>query len=189
MARKSNRSLWADAINNNRVGKSIEKTISQKQKFRGRVLGIDPSLRGTGLAVLEVRDGNPNPIYIASTTINNRRELTHTQCLGEIYRRTYEFAKSHFVNAVAIEESIYVQNTKIAVTLGASRGAVLAAISNLDLEVENFAPLRIKQATVGFGRASKIQVVKTLSKLLNSPELPSDEADAAAVALTYIYTF
>ena len=50
-------------------------------------------------------------------------------------------------------------------------------------------PLRIEQAVVGYGRASKEQVSREMSSLLGlEQDLPYDEADAAAVALCHALT-
>jgi crossover junction endodeoxyribonuclease RuvC len=57
------------------------------------------------------------------------------------------------------------------------------------LPVSEYPPLRVKQAVVGFGRASKEQVAKQIQDLLNLPlALPFDESDAAAVAICHGYT-
>jgi crossover junction endodeoxyribonuclease RuvC len=74
--------------------------------------------------------------------------------------------------------------------MGAARGAAIAAAAMQDIPVFEYAPLRIKQAVVGFGRASKEQVAKTVRAHLNSTELLDfDEADATAVALCHAMTW
>ena len=55
--------------------------------------------------------------------------------------------------------------------------------------VYEYPPLRVKQAVVGFGRASKEQVARTARVLLGHDELlKPDEADAVAVALCHAFT-
>jgi crossover junction endodeoxyribonuclease RuvC len=72
--------------------------------------------------------------------------------------------------------------------LGAARGAAIAAVAVAGLTVYEYPPLRIKQAVVGFGRASKEQVARTVKSLLELQSvLKFDEADAAAVALCHAY--
>ena len=59
-----------------------------------------------------------------------------------------------------------------------------------DIPIFEYAPLRIKQAVVGFGRASKEQVAKTVRVFLANQELLNfDEADAAATALCHAMTW
>ena len=55
--------------------------------------------------------------------------------------------------------------------------------------IYEYAPLRIKQAVVGVGRASKEQVAKTVMGLMGmSDALEHDQSDAAAVALCHAFT-
>ena len=74
-------------------------------------------------------------------------------------------------------------------TAGAARGAAIAAAAVLEKPVFEYPPLRIKQAVVGYGRASKHQVAQTVKQLLALGDtLAFDEADAAGVALCHVYT-
>lgn len=74
-------------------------------------------------------------------------------------------------------------------TLGSSRGAVLAAAACAKLKVFEYPPLRIKQAVIGYGRASKEQVARSVAVMvLGAGILPPDESDASAAALTHIFT-
>jgi crossover junction endodeoxyribonuclease RuvC len=92
---------------------------------------------------------------------------------------------------VALEQTIYVQNVATAQILGAARGAAIAAAAVLDLPVFEYPPLRVKQAVVGAGRASKEQMGRTVKMLLahSGSTLPPDEADAAGVALCHAFTW
>ena len=190
MARKSSRKLWADKL----AGKAVPHATpvptggSGKTLFRGLVLGIDPSLRGTGLAVLRF-DGNKRPILVHSETVKLRRSLSMPECLGEISRAVASMLERFGIQEVALEETIYVQNFRTAQTLGAARGAAIAAAAIRDIPVCEYPPLRVKQAVVGFGRASKEQVARQVQSLLGAEEvMSSDEADAAAVAFCHAFT-
>ena len=73
---------------------------------------------------------------------------------------------------------------------GAARGAALSAAAIRDIPVFEYAPLRVKQAVVGFGRASKEQMAQTLAQMLGLPEaLPFDEADGLGLALCHALTW
>ena len=91
---------------------------------------------------------------------------------------------------LSCEETIYVNNFKTAQIMGAARGAALSAAAIRSLPVFEYAPLRVKQAVVGFGRASKEQVARTMAQMMQLPEpLPYDESDAAALALCHAFTW
>lgn len=157
--------------------------------YSGFVLGIDPSLRGSGFAVVEFVPGK-NPKLHFSKTLRLARELSLADCLGEIYKLCADCCEDFPVRHVALEETIYVNNFKIAQVLGAARGAAIAAASVLGREIFEYPPLRIKQAVVGFGRAQKSQVAGMTRQILGLAEtLPFDESDAAAAALCHSYTF
>ena len=163
--------------------------FSPRAPFRGCVLGIDPSLRGSGFAVVEFAPG-AEPILRFSKTLRLARELSLADCLGEIYKLCSDCCEDFPIRHVALEETIYVNNFKVAQLLGAARGAAIAAASILRRQVFEYPPLRIKQAVVGFGRASKLQVAGMTKSILRLPEaLPFDESDASAAALCHAYTW
>ena len=96
----------------------------------------------------------------------------------------------HAVDHVAVEETIYVQNFQTAQILGAARGVVIGIASMRGLPVFEYAPLRIKQAVVGAGRASKEQVARTVRDLTGVDfGTRYDESDAAATALCHAFTW
>ena len=91
---------------------------------------------------------------------------------------------------VSCEETIYVQNFKTAQILGAARGAAISAVAIREIPVFEYAPLRVKQAVVGFGRASKEQMSQTLAQMLHLPKaLPYDQSDALGLALCHALTW
>jgi crossover junction endodeoxyribonuclease RuvC len=191
MPRKSSRAQWAEHIRSGKLGqaKSSNTPIpSARGAFKGIVLGIDPSLRGTGLAVVQMESAR-KAILIASETVTPPKKAGLPECLGCIAEAVERFIEEHCPSVVAIEETIYVQNFRTAQKLGAARGAAIGQAALRKLPVHEYPPLRIKQAVVGYGRASKEQVTKQMSALLGlAEELPFDEADAAAVALCHAWT-
>lgn len=190
MARLSVREMWKVKIE----GRSSprvwpEAPAAVRTPYRGRVLGVDPSLRGTGLALLEFTPGRPAVLLSCRTVkVAARHSLAH--CLGEIHRAMAEFLAEFDPRHVALEQTIYVQNFQTAQVLGAARGAAIAAVALRGKEVFEYPPLRVKQAVVGQGRASKEQVARTVMALLgHGRSLPLDESDAAGVALCHAFTW
>lgn len=191
MARKSTRQLWADKI----LGKSTQaKSLNDaslsfsKPAYHGRILGIDPSLRGMGIALVEFNSGEGK--LCASKTLKLSSSLTMAQCLGRIAGTVKEFMQQGELTHVAMEETIYVQNFKTAQIMGAARGAAIATVAMEGVHVYEYPPLRIKQSVVGFGRASKEQMSKMVKVHLKlQSALPFDESDAAGVALCHAFTW
>lgn len=162
----------------------------QRAAFSGQVLGIDPSLRGTGLALIEFTPGR-QPLLLRCRTVSVPAKRSMAFALGEIYAAVTAFLKDFQVRHVALEQTIYVQNFQTAQILGAARGAAIAAAALHGHEnVFEYPPLRVKQAVVGMGRASKEQMARTVMALLGHGRmLASDEADAAGVALCHAFTW
>lgn len=152
--------------------------------FSGVILGVDPSLRGTGLAVVDMRGTAPR--LVASETLRMHASVPVHVCLARIHEAALRLAGTHGAEAVALEATVYVQNLRTVHILGASRGAALAAAGALGLAVAEYAPTRIKQAVTGNGKAAKEQVERMVRSVLGLAEaLPLDESDAAAAALCH----
>ncbi len=192
MARKSTRKLWAAHLAKQATGAKVKPGQAEVQlgeRLKGCILGIDPSLRGSGFAVLRCTpDGNYRLLESATLKLHSR--LSMFECLGAIGNQVEDFLDQHQVDHVAIEQTIYVQNFQTAQILGAARGAAIAAAAMRGLPIFEYAPLRVKQAVVGLGRASKEQVARTVLSLTGTDfSLRYDESDAAAVALCHAFTW
>lgn len=163
--------------------------VRPRAPFAGLVLGIDPSLRGTGLALVEFTSGR-QPVLLRCHTVRVPARHTMADALAEIHRAVSGFLDGSDVRHVALEQTIYVQNFQTAQILGAARGAAIAAVALRARPVFEYPPLRVKQAVVGAGRASKEQVARTVMALLGHARvLAPDEADAASVALCHAFTW
>jgi crossover junction endodeoxyribonuclease RuvC len=150
----------------------------------GRILAVDPSLRGTGFAVLE-RD-NSRIRCPEFGVIRNPPKLTVAACLLAIHKELTRQIEKHSPSAVAIESIIYVQSLPTAITMGSARGVVLLAAAQHGLAINEYAPRKVKLAIVGKGSAQKQQVafmVRALLGLTVTP--PPDAADAIAVGITH----
>lgn len=163
--------------------------VRARAPFAGVVLGIDPSLRGTGLALVEFAAGR-QPLLLRCQTVRVPAKRPMAEALAEIHRAISAFLDHGEVRHVALEQTIYVQNFQTAQILGAARGAAIAAVALRDRPVFEYPPLRVKQAVVGAGRASKEQMARTVMALLGHGRvLAPDEADAAGVALCHAFTW
>ena len=149
-----------------------------------RVLAIDPSLRGTGFAILEKLGTNLRALDYG--TIKNKSTLLPSGCLVAIHERVSALIAQYQPECAAFEAVIFVQSYKTAITLGAARGAALVAVAARGIPIYEYAPRRVKQSVVGRGGAQKDQVgfmVRALLGLTETP--PPDAADALAIGLTH----
>jgi crossover junction endodeoxyribonuclease RuvC len=129
-------------------------------------------------------------VLLRCRTVNVAAKVPLAGALAEIHRAVTDFLNGRGVRHVALEQTIYVQNVRTAQVLGAARGAAIAAAALQELPVFEYPPLRVKQAVVGVGRASKEQMARTVMALLgHGRPLAPDEADAAGVALCHAFTW
>ena len=156
MSNSRSRKLWAKHLagQGKKPPLSDPKALLRKTPYAGRILGIDPSLRGTGIALLEF-DGKKQTILIKSETLDLESKLSQPECIARIFLAVESYIDRYDIRHVAIEQRIYVQNFQTAMLLGAARGSAIAAAAIKGIPVFEYAPLRIKQAVVGFGRAVK----------------------------------
>ena len=151
-----------------------------------RVLGIDCGTEYTGFGVVELAPaGRLYCLTCGAIRLSPRDPLPAR--LSRIYSRLDELIREHEPDEVAIEDVFYALNVKSALKLGQVRGVAMLAAAVAGLEVAEYAPLSIKSAVVGYGRAEKQQVQLMVARLLELPEPPEpvDASDALAIAICH----
>ena len=153
------------------------------------MLGIDCGTEYTGYGVVE-QNGQGELRALASGAIRVSPREPLPQRLEQIFTRLSELIAAHRPELVAIEDVFYAVNVKSALKLGQVRGVAMLAAAAAGLEVCEYAPLAIKSAVVGYGRAEKSQVQQMVTRLLRLPEVPEppDAADALAIAICHLHT-
>lgn len=148
------------------------------------ILGLDPSLRGTGFGIIRV--AKPHPVALAYGTIKCPPTWERSRCLVAISQQLRDALKKGQATVCAVEALFYAQNLQTTLIMGEARGAALASVAEAGLEIYEIAPRKVKQAIVGYGAAQKIAVAKMVQRILHLSELPGpDAADALALALAY----
>lgn len=148
------------------------------------ILGIDPSLRGTGYGV--VRVDKSQLVALAHGTIACPKDWERSRCLAKISQTLREVLREHEPTVCVVEGLFFAQNLKTAIIMGEARGAAMAAVAEAGLDIYEIATRKVKQAIVGYGAAQKIAVAKMVQRMLNLAELPApDAADALALALVH----
>src|SRR5205809_7727478 len=154
-----------------------------------RVMGIDCGSEYTGFGVVE-QLANRELVRRVSGAIKLKTKDAMPLKLRRIYVDLTTVIHEYQPEFVAIEDVFYAVNVKSALKLGQIRGVAMLAASSCGLEVAEYAPLAIKSAVVGYGRADKQPVqymVMQLLKLNQIPE-PADAADALAISICHLPT-
>jgi len=150
------------------------------------ILGVDPSLRGTGYGIIRIL--KPHSIALTHGTISIPQTWERSRCLAKIHDTLREVIHQHQPTACVIEGLFYAQNLQTALIMGEARGASLVAAAQGGLDIFEIAPRKMKQAIVGYGAAQKGAVAKMVQRLLHLTEEPDpDAADALALALAFTH--
>lgn len=148
------------------------------------ILGIDPGSQITGYGVLE-KSGN-HLQHIDNGGIFTQSQKDFPSRLHTIFQGVKELIQKFSPDVVAIENIFYAKNVKSTVQLGHARGAAMVAGVEFNLPIYEYTPLVIKQAVVGYGRASKEQIQQMVKNILRLSEVAYyDASDALAVAICH----
>jgi crossover junction endodeoxyribonuclease RuvC len=165
-------------------GAAFEACVAPMAAVHRIILGIDPSLRGTGYGIIRV--ARPHPELLAQGTIQSPAGWERSRCLLNITQALRQLLKHHHPSVCVVEGLFYAQNLQTALIMGEARGASLVAVAEAGMEIYEIAPRKVKQAVVGYGAAQKSAVAKMVQRMLGLPVAPApDAADALALALTY----
>lgn len=157
-----------------------------------RVFGIDCGTEFTGYGVVEMDCDSrmPRLVRVAAGTVRLNKKQKAPLRLSQVYAELTAAMALHQPDVVAIEEVFFSANAKSALKLGQVRGVAMLAAASMDLDVVEYAPLKIKSSVVGYGLAGKEQVQFMVTRLLELDEAPdsADAADALAIAICHIHT-
>ena len=150
-----------------------------------RILGIDPGYGITGFGVIDTECNQTKLVTCGAITTPAGMDFSaRLEIIYEDMRRLIQETKP---DAVAIEELFFGQNVTTGIGVAQSRGVILLAIRQAGLEVTSYKPMQVKLALVGYGNATKHQMMDMTKRLLhlNAMPKPDDAADAIAIALCH----
>ena len=150
-----------------------------------RILGIDPGYATIGFGLLEAQRGSFRLLQYG--TITTSAELEFAKRLQGIYEDMNRLIDAAAPDVMAIEELFWGHNVTTGIGVSHGRGVILLAAAQRDLPICEYTPMQIKQAVVGYGNATKLQVMDMTKRLLKMERVarPDDAADAIAVALCH----
>ena len=152
------------------------------------ILGIDPGVATVGFGIISESGGSPKlrRYGVLVTPAGLRLALRLTQINNDVSELITAFKP----DAIAVEELFFNTNLKTAVAVAHGRAAVILAGEKHGVPMFEYTPLQVKKAVVGYGHASKTQVMDMVRRLLSMelPPKPDDAADALAVAICHART-
>ena len=149
------------------------------------ILGIDPGIAIVGYGFLELKGNSYKVLDYGAITTEAKVPLPDR--LNSIYEDMSELIEKYKPDDIAFEELFFNKNVKTAITVAQARGVEVLAAKKSHAGLYEYTPLQVKQAIVGYGRASKNQVQEMVKIILNLEKVPKpdDVADALAVAMTH----
>jgi len=150
-----------------------------------RILGIDPGYGITGFGLVEGERGQFRLLRCGAITTPPHTDFPWR--LSMIYNDMTELLAMAKPDAVAIEELFFGQNVTTGIGVAQSRGVILLAIQQAGIPIYEYKPMQVKQSLVGYGNATKHQMMDMTKRLLHLDAMPKpdDAADAIAIALCH----
>jgi len=150
------------------------------------VLGIDPAIRNTGYGVIEAT-GAAGFRIVDCGVIRNTAAMSHSECLRRLAGGIRELVRTFSAEVASIEDPFVGKNASTAIILGMARGAIVAALAELEVPVYAYSPRHAKKVAVGSGSAGKAQIALMMAAELGIcvDNIPLDATDALALAVCH----
>ena len=149
------------------------------------VLGIDPGIANTGYGVIKAESSTLTPLGFGCIRTASKDESA--QRLKAIYDELVQLAAEYQPELFVLEDLIFSKNVSSAFAVGEARGVAKLVAASTNRQVYSYPAAQIKQAVVGYGKASKRQVQEMVKLLLRLKEIPRPDhaADALAIAICH----
>ncbi|HEY4479236.1 MAG TPA: crossover junction endodeoxyribonuclease RuvC [Candidatus Paceibacterota bacterium] len=149
-----------------------------------RILAIDPGYERIGIAILDKQQ--PRDILVYSECFKTSARDAFEKRLCDIGLKISSIIDAFSPEVLAIETLFLNTNQKTAMRVSEARGVIIYEAAKRTLRVEEFTPLEIKVATLGYGRGDKKSIMSMVPKLVTIKKAikHDDEFDAIAAGIT-----
>ena len=153
-----------------------------------KILGIDPGYGITGFGLLHAERSSYRLLRCGAITTPPNTDFYWR--LSVIHNDMVQLLTMEKPDAVAIEELFFGHNVTTGINVAQARGVILLAVQQAGIPIFEYKPMQVKQAVVGYGNASKHQVMDMTKRILHLEAVPKpdDTADALAMAITFCHT-
>lgn len=149
------------------------------------ILGIDPGLAIVGWGIIESERGNVRPIAYGAITTPAHTNIESRLLM--IQNDLETIINKYKPEEMAVEELFFNTNITTGIAVAEARGVIICTAHKLGVKINEYTPLQVKQAVVGYGKAEKRQVIAMVTSILKlqKPPKPDDTADAVAIAICH----
>ena len=150
-----------------------------------RMIGIDPGYATVGFGVVDY-DGRSFSV-VNFGAITTAPDVPFAERLMTIHADMTEILKLYKPDSLSVEKLFFNTNHTTGIDVAQARGVIMLASVQCGVEINEYTPLQVKNAVVGYGRAEKRQVQEMVRSILHLKEVPKpdDTADALALAVTH----
>ena len=139
------------------------------------ILGVDPGLNITGWGLVEKKKNKD--IYIAHGSIKSDKKEDLGFRLNRIYEEISQKVEIYSPNSIAIEKIFANKNPDSTLKLGKARAMIFLVAAKKEHRNFEYSPNTIKKNLVGYGHASKKQIIDMIKRFF--PEITIDDEDSA----------
>ena len=152
------------------------------------ILGIDPGYDRLGWAVATRSETGWEQVQLGC--IQTDRQLSLIKRYQQLESELQQVIDRYRPQEAAIETLYFANNTTTALKIAEVRGLIIACLLRNQINIQQYNPVKIKQAVTGNGKADK-QAMAKMIKLefkLKDEAVLDDAIDALAVLFThYLY--
>ena len=149
------------------------------------IIGFDPGLINTGWGVLEKNNKSENCIDHGCITTSNKDKLGMR--LKIIYEESLYLLKKYSPNSIAVEKIFANKNPESTMKLGKARAIIFLVAAKENVDIFEYSPNTVKKNLVGYGHATKLQIVKMIERIFPNQKIDDENsADALAVAMCHL---
>lgn len=149
------------------------------------ILGIDPGFGRVGYGIIEYRNNKYRAVEYGCITTEAGQKLSTR--LKRIHEDLEEVISRYNIDAAAVESLFFNTNITTGIQVAEARGVILLTLENHNIPINEYTPLQVKQALIGYGRADKVQIKSMVKEMLKLEKMPKldDTTDALAIAICH----
>ena len=153
-----------------------------------KILGIDPGYAIVGWGAVEYRGSRFTCLDYGAVTTPAGMDMPLR--LEMIYDGMEALLNQYAPDALSIEQLFFTNNKTTGISVAQARGVILLCAARHGLPIFEYTPMQVKQAVVGYGKATKQQVMEMTRRLLGLQAIPrpDDAADGLALAICHAHT-
>ena len=151
------------------------------------IIGIDPGLASLGYGI--IKKDKKVLKHITHGVIKTTPDMDIEERFLSIYNQIKKIIKEYEPNEASMERLFFFRNQRTVIQVSQVQGIIMLAFKQKKIPLNIYTPLNIKNVITGDGKAKKVDIQKTVQKILKMERNPNpdDAADGLAVAICHSF--